>query len=240
MKGDQMYREDKATFNIAWLKIGGEKFEVAIHPDAAVEYREGKRKDLKEALVSDHIFADAHKGLAASEHTMKAVFKTDSKDEILKTILMKGEIQLTSEYREKQREQKLKSLINIIHRNAIDPRTNMPHPPQRIENAMTEAKVHLDDHKKVEDQLQDVLKKIRTVLPLKFETRELSVRIPAQFAAKSFHILKGFGSILGEAWQNDGSLMAQLEMPAGMQQDFMDQLNKLTHGDCEIKIVRTR
>ena len=33
----------------------------------------------------------------------------------------------------------------MIHRNAVDPKTGLPHPPQRIESAMEEAKIHVDE-----------------------------------------------------------------------------------------------
>ncbi len=240
MKGDQLYRGERPTFNLARLKAGGEKFEVVVHPDAAMDYKAGKPIDLKDVILSEKIFADAHKGQLASEHIMKSVFKTDDTNEMLKQIIQKGEIQLTEEYRERIREQKRKWIVQTIHRNAIDPRTSLPHPPQRIENALIEAKVHIDEHKRAEDQIQDVLKAIRTVLPIRFETREIEIKIPSQHAAKAYSILKSHSTILNDEWQNDGSLISRIEIPAGMQQDLFDQLNKLTRGNCETKIVKTK
>ncbi len=240
MKGDQLYRSDRPSFNVARLRMGGEKFEVVIHPEAAIEFRHGRKLDLRDVVVSDKIFADAHKGLLASENMIKSLFKEDGREEVVKSILMKGEIQLTAEYREKLREQKWKWIIQLIHRNGIDPRTNLPHPPQRIENALLEAKVRLDEHKRAEDQIQDVLKKIRHVLPIKFEVRELSVRIPAQYAPKAFPVLKAKATVLKDEWLGDGSLSCVVEVPAGLQQDLFDQLNRLTHGNVESKMLRTK
>lgn len=239
-KGDQFYKSERPSFNVARLKFGGEKFEVVVHPDAAMDFRAGRISDLKDVLLYDRIFADAHKGLLPSEHIMKSVFKTDNRDEIISVILKKGEIQLTSEYRDGLREQKRKWLVQLIHKNGVDPRTGLPHPPQRIENAMEEAKVHIDDSRKAEDQVQDVLKKLRVVLPIKFESRELQVKIPAQYAAKSYSVLKNYGSILRDEWQNDGGLVSTVEVAAGMQQEFFDELNRLTHGNCETKVVRAK
>ncbi len=239
-KGDQFYKSERPSFNVTRLKLGGEKFEVVVHPDAAMDFRAGRISELRDVIVSDKIFADAHKGLLASEHIMKSVFKTANRDEIVKAILTKGEVQLTSEYRDNLREQKRKWLVQLIHKNGVDPRTGLPHPPQRIENAMEEAKVHIDDSRKAEDQVQDVLKKLRVVLPIKFESRELQVKIPAQYAAKSYSVLKNYGSILRDEWQNDGGLVSTVEVAAGMQQEFFDELNRLTHGNCETKVVRAK
>jgi ribosome maturation protein SDO1 len=239
MKGDQMYGGDKPHLNLARLKMGGEKFELAVNPDAALSYRQGKTIDLKDVLHSNHIFSDAHKGLLASETLMHTVFKTTDNNEIIKTILTKGEIQLTAEHREKLRVQKWNYIITTIHRNAVDSRTGLPHPTTRVENALNEARFHIDDHKRAEDQIQDAVKAIRPILPIKFETREIEIRIPAKFAAKSYNTLKQ-QTMLRDEWQNDGSLLAVLEIPAGMTQDFFDELNKLTHGEVETKILKTK
>ncbi|MBI4438336.1 ribosome assembly factor SBDS [Candidatus Woesearchaeota archaeon] len=240
MKGDQRYKGERPSFNVARLKSGGEKFEVVIDPDAAMKFREGAIHDVRQVVLYDKVFSDAHKGMLASEHLMRSVFNTDDRAEVLNAILKRGEIQLTSEYRDRLTEQKRKWVVNVIHRNAVDPRTGLPHPPQRIENAMAEASVHIDEHKRAEDQVQDIIKKLRSVLPLKFEVREISVRIPAQYAVKSFPVLKKHCTVLKEEWLGDGSLSSTVELPAGMQQGFFDELNHLTHGNCETKIVRTK
>jgi len=240
MKGDQLYEKDKISFNLARLKTGGERFEIVIHPDKAIEYKHGKAVDLRDVLVSDKIFSDAHKGMHASEHMAEKIFKTSDTMEIAKIILQKGEIQLTAEYRDKLREEKRKRMIFLIHRNSIDPGTNLPHPEQRIANALEEAKVRIDEFRSAEDQLQDVVKKLRSILPIRFEIRELQVSIPAQFASKSYSTLKNFGTVLKDEWQNDGSLVSLIELPAGLQQDFFNEINKITHGNAEVKVVRTK
>ena len=131
-------------------------------------------------------------------------------------------------------------MIFLIHRNSIDPGTNLPHPEQRIANALEEAKVRIDEFRSAEDQLQDVVKKLRSILPIRFEIRELQVSIPAQFASKSYSTLKNFGTVLKDEWQNDGSLVSLIELPAGLQQDFFNEINKITHGNAEVKVVRTK
>ena len=211
-----------------------------VDADKAVEFRNGAGIDLRDILKAEKVFTDAHKGMVAPEASMKRAFNTADVLEVAKIILKKGEIQLTSEYRAKLREAKRKRIIEIIHRNGVDPRTSLPHPPQRIENAMEEAKVSVDEHKRAEDQIQDILKKIRAVLPIKFEIHEIAVKIPAEYAAKSYSILKSHGTLIKDEWQNDGSLVAVVEMPAGLQAGFFDALNSATHGNAETKIIRTR
>lgn len=230
------FGKEKPHFNLARLKAGGENFEVVVHPDKAIAFKSGQA-DIRDVLVYDRIFADAKKGLEASEHVMKSVFKTTERVDVARQIIQRGEIQLTTEYRDRLRAEKRKAIINMIHRTAIDPRSGLPHPPNRVEAALEEAKVRIDEHRRAEDQLQDIVKQLMPVLPIKFEVRRVEFHIPAKHAARAYPILKGFGSLLKDSWQGDGSLVAVVEVPAGLQQELYSELNKLTHGDVESKIV---
>ena len=221
----------------ARLRISGENFEILVDSNKIFDYKEGKIP-LSEVLITKEIFKDINKGQHASEHEMEKIFSTKDSEKIAETILEKGEIQITAEHKNKLREEKKKRIINIIHKNAVDPKTNLPHPPQRIENAMEEAKVKIDEFKKPEDQLEDILGKIRPVLPLNFETRELEIKIPSQYASQSFSVLKSKGKLKKDEWLNDGSLKALIEIPAGLQEEFENEINKITHGNCEIKIIK--
>ncbi|NQV08385.1 ribosome assembly factor SBDS [Candidatus Woesearchaeota archaeon] len=229
---------EKVSFNLAKLKKAGNNFEIVIDSDKAMEYKQGKDVDLLDVLKDEKVFSDAQKGLLASEHAMKEIFKTSDSLEVAKIILKDGEVQLTAEYRAKVVEEKRRKIIELIHRNGVDPKTHLPHPVTRIENAFAEAKVHIDQNKSAEDQLQNILKELMVVLPIKFEMKEVAVKIPSEYGAKSYSILKSFGRILRDDWQTDGSLIAVIEIAAGLEQEFYDKLNDLTHGGVESKVLK--
>ena len=44
------------------LTLDGNKFEILVKPDPALEYKLGKRTDLSGVLVSDEIYSDANNG----------------------------------------------------------------------------------------------------------------------------------------------------------------------------------
>lgn len=230
---------ERVSINTARLKKGGNNFEVAIDPDLAMEFKKNPEKelDIREILKSENIFFDINKGLIASEKAMKEIFETDDLLQVAEIIIRQGEIQLTAEYRNKIREEKLKKIISIIQRNGIDPRTNLPHPLQRIENAFDEAKIRVDEYKSAEDQIQDILKKLMPILPIKFEKKKLQVTIPATTAGKCYSVLKNMTEMKNEEWLTDGSFTALIEIPAGMMEEFFDKINKITHGDSDIKEV---
>ena len=225
---------------IARLKAQGHSFEILVDCANALALKEGKSVDMHDVLAAMQIFSDAHKGLVASEHAMKQIFNTIEVSEVANQIIHKGEIQLTQEYRESLREEKRKQIIAIIHRNGVDPKTHLPHPPQRIENAFVEAKFHVDEFKPVQLQVQDALKVLRPILPIKFETKEIAIKITPEYAPKCYSTIKQFSTILREEWQTNGNWVAVIELPGGMESDLYDKLNKICHGNVESKILKIK
>lgn len=229
---------DKA--NVIKLKTHGQNFEILADSAKALSLKSGMAVDIRDVLAVQKVFTDAKKGMEASPNALSSIFKTDDPLEVAKLIIQKGDIPLTAEYKHNLREQKKKQIIDIIHRNAVDPKTHAPHPPQRIEAALEQAKFHIDEVKDVNRQVEDALKAIRPILPIKFEIKEIAAKVPAEFAAKSYPILNSFGKKIREDWQTDGSLVVVLEMPGGLEEDFHNKLNALCHGNVETKILNVK
>ena len=225
---------------IARLKTHDQNFEILVDCNNALALREGRNVDMKDILAAMRIFSDAKKGMEASETAMKQIFGTSDAIEVAKTIIQKGEIQLTQEYRERLREDKRKQIITIIHRNGVDPKTHLPHPPQRIENAFIEAKIHVEEFKPVQEQVQEALKKLRPILPIKFEVKEIALKIGPEYAPKCYSTVKSFGTMLREEWQSNGYWVVVVELPGGMENDLYDKLNKICHGNVESKILKIK
>ncbi len=228
------------TLNLARLKKGSDVFEIVVNPDQAIYCRHHPEANIRDALAYPKIYSDAKKGLLASEQRMMAVFSTSDPLEIAKQIITKGEIQVSAEYRKQLQEQKRKRIIDIIRRQGVDPRTNAPHPIARIESALEQAKVRIDEYKAPEMQVPEILKALRPILPIKMVTKELNITIPAQYAPKAYPIVKSFGKILKEHWQNDGSWNGQVEIPGGLETEFYDKLNSLTHGSMQANLITTK
>lgn len=238
MKPTKIFDPEKTHFNIARLKKEGDEYQIVVDPDKAVEFKEGEVVDVKDVLKSEGIFFDAKKGEHAGEERMSEVFGTEDHLEIAKIILTQGEVQLTAEHRAKVRETKRKRIIFLISQNACDPKTKLPHPPNRIEAAMEEAKVRIDEFKRASDQVQDIIKLLRPIIPISIEQREVSVHIPSQMAGKAYSIVQQYATIKEESWENDGSWTGIAQLPAGMLNDFIDKLNNDTHGSVQTEIIR--
>ncbi len=221
---------------IAKYKLNGEEFELFINPDKAYDFKVGKLTNPMAALESDEVFKDAKKGERQGSEKIKKAFGTDDIFKIAEVILKKGEVPVTTEHRERMLEEKRKLIIDIIARNSIDPRTNAPTPPTRIENAFREARVTVDPFKGAQEQVPDVLKKISAIMPVKFATIKIDVTIPAEYAHRIFNVLKQYG-LKSEKWLSDGGLSASLEFPAGLQGEFYAKLNNATQGKATTKII---
>lgn len=227
--------QERVSFNLAKLKKGGQNFEVVIDPDAAIAYKKGAEVDLKDVLKGEKIFNDAKKGVFASDNEMKSLFNSSEPLKVADVIIKEGEIQLTTEYRDKLRAEKKKRIIAMIHRNAMDPKTKLPHPLVRIENAFEQAKCKIDEFKSAEEQVGDVVSALRALLPLKIEQVLLQIDIPAQNAHQAYGVLKRIGDIKQENWGSDGSLVVKLQVPAGLQEEVMSKMNSMTHGGVDIQ-----
>jgi len=227
------------SINVARLKKGSDVFEVVIDPDKAVLARQNPELT-SEALSFPKIFSDAKKGLQASDEKLQKWFRTTDPVEVAKVIIKEGNIQVTSEYRQKMVDQKKKQLINRIHKHGVDPRTNAPHPLSRIEAALEQAKFRIDEFKSVDVLLKDALKRLQPIIPIKFVTKDIELVIPAQHAAKAYSAIKMLGRIKKESWNSDGSWSGVIEIPGGMEQECYDKLNSITHGEVQAKVVSIR
>lgn len=221
---------------IAFYEKNGLRFELFVDPDASYAFVERRKPDVRNILVSEELYSDARKGEKAKAADVQKVFGTNDVLKILEFILREGHLQLTTEQRRKKVEERWKQVVAIIAREAIDPRTNAPHPPQRIESAMEQAGVHVDPFKDPREQLEPIIKELRPLLPLKFTKVRIAVKIPPEHAHRCYGTLKNYG-IEKEEWGSKGDLLVVVEIFGGLQGEFYDKLNKLTSGQVETKLL---
>lgn len=232
-----MVKVDEAV--VARLEKFGHHFEILVDPNIAMSVKHGKDFDLESLLASDLVFKDAKSVEKQSPELFKKTFGTEDLKEIVVKIIKEGEVQLTTDQRRAMTEKKRLEVIHFISRNTINPQTKTPHPPQRIENAMEQAKIHIDPFKGVDEQVNVIVTAIRRIIPISMEKIEFAVKIPATYAGRCSAIIHKY-EIKKEEWLNDGSLAAQFVLPAGAQSDLMNELNSATHGEIIVKIMGTR
>jgi len=226
---------DKAI--VARYKHGKRTFEILVDPEEAYLIRSGAKQEIEDALAVDEIFVDASKGEKATEEDLMSVFSTTDVGEIARKIVKAGELQLTAEQRKKKVEEKKKMVVDRIARISVNPQTNAPHPPTRIEIAMHEAKVHIDPFKSVDELVTETVKALRAIIPIRIEEKEIAIKIPAAYTGHVYELKRNF-EVLQEEWQKDGSFIALVKVPAGMKDELFSFLNRITRGEAQTKIVK--
>ncbi|MEK6927647.1 MAG: ribosome assembly factor SBDS [Nanoarchaeota archaeon] len=210
---------------LARIKLKNKNFEIHVDLDEALKVKSGKG-DIMSALDIPKIFSDLKKGQSSSDSDLKDCFGTSDAYEIAKIIITKGEVQKTQEFREEEREAKIKQVLQLIIRNAVD-QFNHPYTEDRLKRAIHE--VHFNfDNRPADQQMTDLVEALKKVIPIKIEVKRIKLVIPAQYTGGVYALLKDYKE--SEDWLANGSLQAILNIPAGMQIEFYDKLNKLTHG----------
>jgi ribosome maturation protein SDO1 len=227
---------DKVT--VIRFAVEGEKFELLVKPDPALEYKLGKRKDVSTVLVSDEIYSDSNKGTRASTEKLMKAFKTTDPTAIATLILQKGDLNLTTDQRRKMVLEKRKQIVEFIAKTYVDPRSHLPHPPLRIEQAMDDARISVDPFRNTDEQTKDIVEQLRSIIPLKSENMLLEILVPAQFAAQSYSVLKSAGTLKKEEWQSNGSLKVILDIPAAARANVIDRLGSVTKGSASVEVAK--
>jgi len=235
----QIYDRERLSLNIVRLKKSGKNFEIILsNPDDALELRRGASISVGDVLRSPEIFSNSRQAEAASTNDLKNIFGTEKKEEVAKVIIKDGDFHLTAEQKKQILDAKMNKIIEYIHMNAMDPKTKLPHPKQRIELAMEQARLHINMYESIVSQTDVVVKALQPILPMSFEKLALRITIPAIYTNKAYSVIKSKYAVKREAWQNDGSVLIELDTQAGKKQDIFNLVNNLTKGEAHITEVK--
>ncbi|MCK5150166.1 ribosome assembly factor SBDS [Candidatus Pacearchaeota archaeon] len=219
---------------IARIKQAGKHFEIIVDLDDALKFKKGEISSIQ--AEGDKIFTDSKKGEVASHSDLKEAFGTDNLQSIIEKIIKNGEILVTQEHRDEEKEMKIKQVVNFLATNALDPQTGNPHTEERIKNALNQAHVDVKTNISIENQIKEILEKISPIIPIKIETKKVKITIPAIHTGKVYGLLNQYKE--DETWLDDGSLQSIVSIPAGIIMDFYDKLNSITHGSALTEEVK--
>ncbi len=219
---------------IAKLARDGKHFEILVDSDIAYGLKEGKTVSISRMLAVNEVFKDARKADRAAPGDIQKAFGTTDIEKIAVEIVKHGDIQLTTEFKRRKIDEKRKQIAAFISKNAVNPQTKLPHPPERIIAAMEQAHISVDPFKPTDQQVDDVIKAIKSIMPISVEEASLTIEIPARFSARAYGIVKEFG-IQQEKWLSDGSLVAKISIPAGAKEGVYRRLGAATEGTARIE-----
>jgi ribosome maturation protein SDO1 len=102
---------------------------------------------------------------------------------------------------------------------------------------MEEVKVNVDPFKSAETQVNEVIKELRPILPIRMEMAQIAVKTVAAHYGKLVGEIRSYGKVLKEEWTKSGEWICMVEIPAGLQLEFFDMLNSRTHGEVQTKLL---
>lgn len=213
------------TRTTARIKQKGEPFEIFVELEDAMKFKKGQSASIESE--DGRVYKDIKKGDVASVKDLESAFGTSDPWEIAKKIVKDGEVLVTQDYRDDERDKKVKQVVDFLSKNTINPQTGNPHTPQRIESALKEAHVNIKNIP-IENQIKEIMEQLSKILPIRTEIKKVKITIPAIYTGKVYNTIIQYKET--ENWMNDGSLEVVVAVPAGMVMDFYDKLNSATHG----------
>jgi len=211
----------------ARIKINNKHFEILVDLDKALDFKKGKNVVASEFLVVNEVFSDTKKGLRIPEKDLNEAFGTTDIYKIAERIVKNGEVLLPADYKKQEQETKRKQIVDFLVKNAIDVATKKPFTPVRIEEALDSSGVNIDK-RSVEEQIPRILEELKKIIPIKVESKKIKLTIPAIYTGRVYGLIQSYKE--KEEWLSNGDLSCIINLPVGLQMEFYDKLNAITHG----------
>ena len=223
---------------IVRLQTHGRRFELLVDPQKAWLYLQGEDIDPDDIFESYTVYENISRGQKSTNDDLIAVFGEDMADrEIALKILKEGVLQLTTEQRNEILKEKREEIVDFIHVHCINPRENAPIPKDRIEKAILDLGVNIKYREPVKEQALAIINQLKPVMPIRMESVKLAIKVPPSYAGPLYGYLHSSGSVLQEEWLSDGSLAVVIQLPAGLQAEFLEAVTTRTKGKAQIKVL---
>ncbi len=219
---------------IARLQIKDRHFEIWVDCDEAMKIKNGQSNDIRKALLVDSIFKDARKGEVAGN--LDQYFHTEDVQQIAMKIIKEGEVQISAAYRNKETAALKNRIIDQITASVIDSTNNMPVPRKRIELALEQIHYNFDLRKPEKQQTEELIEKLKSVLPIKVGELNYHVEFPMVYANEVFSAIKRFASLKSSSTSQDKA-SADFSVKPGDKEGVLSKLKSVTHGEIVIKEV---
>ena len=208
---------------LARLEKGGSRYEILVDPDLVESWKENPDSvNLTDLLAIDEVWSDAKAGDRPTSEALERVFGSTDLTMCVDKILRDGSIQLTTAQRRHMVDERMKQIVSEIAMTATDPKTKLPHPLTRIENALQEARFKPDPFLSVERQVQDAVDILKPIIPLQFITIKLAFKVPGKDYGGVSNLLRD--SMQKDQWLSDGSWACVVEVPGGMKNEIISRV----------------
>merc|ERR1711970_285681 len=181
--GRKLPTNQKRHTNIAVVRLQshGKRFEIACYPNKVISWRDGVERDLGEVLQSQRVFTNVSKGEFANSKDLERAFQTRKELDICKTILEKGQLQVSEKERGVAQDSLYAEIAEKVSEMSINTETGGKYPPTIIQKAMRE-EIHysLQTKKNAKVQALDVIRQLeRKKFPIERAKSKVKVNVSA-------------------------------------------------------------
>jgi len=221
---------------VAKLKKDGHDFEILVYPFIAWDYRHNHPGvTIEQVIAFDEVYSDVQKANTASKELLIECFNTDNIHKIADKIIRDGEVQLTTSQKQLLAENREKEIIDYIAKNAHDPKAKTPIPVQRLVNAFVELKIKINITKQKEKEIEEIIDKLKRIMPISLEKIIIDVEVPASYTGKASAVIYKY-EVVDQNWLPSGDLFCKIKIPAGTKQQLVSDLNNVTHGNIVLRV----
>ena len=157
----------------------GMRFEIACYRNKVLSWRSKAEVDLGEVLQVDSVFTNVGKGQLASKKDLIKAFGTAELEVVIKELLDHGEMQVSEKERDALMESMFRDVAAIVVDKAVNPENNRPYTISMIQTAMKEIHYSVHTNKGAKSQALDVIRKLKTVMPIARAKMRVKVSCPA-------------------------------------------------------------
>jgi len=220
-------------FQLVRYQKGKKKFEIITKQGAVTKFKEGKL-GFNNVCSTTTIFTNSKKGEQAKESDLMEVFETTNEEKVCELILKMGTLQLTAKEREAKVQEKRQQILHHIHSNWEDPKSKLPHPMLRLENAFKASKCKVDVEGDTMKQAEDAVKKMQGDLLF---ARISQIQGTLTLAMKYIGVVEGMIRRFATVNKTDysgSSVVYQFECSRGNLEKFQGALFKPTDGNYKL------
>ncbi|NHV99524.1 MAG: ribosome assembly factor SBDS [Thaumarchaeota archaeon] len=219
---------------ISRLTLHGEKFEIIVAPDPALNFKLTGKGDVRKILLVDEVYSDSKKGLRVPSEKLRKFFGTTDVYVIAEKILKEGDLQLTGEQRRRMIESKRQQIVAMLSKLLLEPSSGNPIPSLRIEQSLSQTGVSIDPFKPPEEQVKNVVKALRKVLQFKVNEVVLTLTCAQTLSNDVYGFANSIGEVDQTRVQKDKSVKITVRVPSVTMSYFLENLGK-KYGD-QVKV----
>ncbi|KAL0215694.1 hypothetical protein P9112_007878 [Eukaryota sp. TZLM1-RC] len=217
---------------------GKSTFELITKPGSIANFRKpGSNVPLQNCITVEEVFTNATKGERAGDSELIETFGTADRWKVMEIISKEGEVQLTTAERRELVETKRRQMIQYLHKNYIDPKSKLPIPVTRFEQAFENIHLNIDPYTSAERQVQDkVLRTIVSMIPMKKSEIEGSISLPHAHLGKCLPIVHRYCNVRKENYGSSGAVF-DVAIAPGDFDPLNRELSDASKGECSIDIA---